>query len=78
MAGRKHSLGHISFMGVPVVTAEWIPPNEILIIVPEQRNTIKAHEGPQAGKLLDVVIRELRVTQTINLECEPPSEWRKE
>jgi hypothetical protein len=72
MAGRKHNT-NFTIGGVPVVSVEWMPPNEILIIIPEQRTRITYHEGASDGKTLDVVVREQRIIRAINIEI-PPSE----
>lgn len=69
MTRREHNNNFI-IGGMPIVTAEWIPPNEILLIVPEQRVTITYHEGPYAGQSMEVMIRKLQVTQTVNIEAE--------
>jgi len=64
------AVSNITIGGIPVVIAEWAHPNEIFIIVPEQRTTITYHEGPEAGTTKDVVIREQKIYRMVNIE--PP------
>lgn len=69
MARRTHN-NNFTIGGIPIVTTEWIPPNEIMIVVPEQKVTITYHEGPSAGQTMEIIVRKLQVVQTVNIEAE--------
>ncbi len=57
----------LSFAGLPVVVSKFVPPNELWLLVEGKKETVHAHEGPQAGEMVETWIKRAEVYRIINV-----------
>jgi hypothetical protein len=56
--------------GIPVITIDSMPKDEIWFGTPGESHTAKIHEGPTAGQFINTVLRKPQVVRITKLKSE--------